>query len=85
MTSELPALIETYFPVNSRRSVSGHSMGGHGALVCALKNPEKYLSASAFSPISHSFEGSLGAKSLYGLPWRESGRLGRLRRFTVAS
>ncbi|MET4708123.1 S-formylglutathione hydrolase [Endozoicomonas sp. NE43] len=63
VTSELPALIETYFPVNSRRSVSGHSMGGHGALVCALKNPEKYLSASAFSPISHPSKAPWGQKA----------------------
>ena len=36
---ELPALIEAHFPVSRRRGISGHSMGGHGALVCALRNP----------------------------------------------
>lgn len=50
---ELPALIKTHFSVTSRRGISGHSMGGHGALVCALRNPGHYQSVSAFSPISH--------------------------------
>src|SRR5690606_3503487 len=37
---ELPELIEATFPVNNQRSIAGHSMGGHGALVLALRNPE---------------------------------------------
>lgn len=49
--NELPELIENHFPVNSQRVISGHSMGGHGALVIALRNPELYKSVSAFSPI----------------------------------
>lgn len=48
---ELPALIEAHFPANGLRSISGHSMGGHGALVAALRNPGRYRSVSAFSPI----------------------------------
>ncbi|HYH19203.1 MAG TPA: S-formylglutathione hydrolase [Azospirillum sp.] len=48
---ELPALVETAFPVTDRRGVAGHSMGGHGALVCALRNPGRYRSVSAFAPI----------------------------------
>ncbi|MCA9572241.1 MAG: S-formylglutathione hydrolase, partial [Myxococcales bacterium] len=48
---ELPALVEASFPVSAARSVSGHSMGGHGALVLALRNPGMYRSVSAFSPI----------------------------------
>lgn len=48
---ELPALIEASFPVSDKRGVSGHSMGGHGALVCALRNPGRYQSLSAFAPI----------------------------------
>lgn len=48
---ELPALIEQHFPVTKKRAISGHSMGGHGALVVALKNPGRYSSVSAFSPI----------------------------------
>ena len=41
---ELPALVEAHFPVSQRRGISGHSMGGHGALVCALRNPGRYQS-----------------------------------------
>jgi S-formylglutathione hydrolase len=48
---ELPALIEATFPVTDARSISGHSMGGHGALTIALRNPGRYRSVSAFSPI----------------------------------
>jgi S-formylglutathione hydrolase len=48
---ELPALIEEHFPVTDKRAISGHSMGGHGALTIALKNPARYCSVSAFSPI----------------------------------
>lgn len=48
---ELPALVEAHFPVNAARGISGHSMGGHGALVTALRNPGRYRSVSAFSPI----------------------------------
>jgi S-formylglutathione hydrolase len=48
---ELPALVEAHFPATQARAISGHSMGGHGALVCALKNPGRFKSVSAFSPI----------------------------------
>jgi S-formylglutathione hydrolase len=48
---ELPALIQAHFPVTAERSISGHSMGGHGALMIALKNPGVFRSVSAFSPI----------------------------------
>lgn len=48
---ELPALIESRFPVTNARAISGHSMGGHGALMIALRNPNLYRSVSAFSPI----------------------------------
>ena len=52
VTRELPALVEASFPVEAgRRGVFGHSMGGHGALVVALKNPQAYRSVSAFAPI----------------------------------
>ncbi|MGO3127709.1 MAG: S-formylglutathione hydrolase [Luteimonas sp.] len=51
VVNELPALIEANFPVTDARAISGHSMGGHGALVIALKNPGRYRSVSAFSPI----------------------------------
>ena len=52
ITRELPALIEANFPADAeRKSISGHSMGGHGALTIALKNPGVYRSVSAFAPI----------------------------------
>lgn len=51
VVQELPALIEAHFPVTMARGISGHSMGGHGALVIALRNPGRYRSVSAFSPI----------------------------------
>jgi S-formylglutathione hydrolase len=52
VTQELPALINDNFPVDSsRQSIFGHSMGGHGALSIALKNPDKYKSVSAFAPV----------------------------------
>lgn len=51
VVEELPALVEASFPVTDERAISGHSMGGHGALVIALKNPGRYASVSAFAPI----------------------------------
>jgi S-formylglutathione hydrolase len=52
VTGELPALVEAHFPVVSdRRGIFGHSMGGHGALTIALKQPARWRSVSAFSPI----------------------------------
>ncbi len=52
VTRELPALVAANFPAMAgKRAISGHSMGGHGALVCALKNPGLYASVSAFAPI----------------------------------
>ncbi|MDE3736209.1 MULTISPECIES: S-formylglutathione hydrolase [Pseudomonas] len=60
---ELPALIEANFPVSERRGISGHSMGGHGALVCALRNPGRYQSLSAFAPISNPMACPWGEKA----------------------
>lgn len=51
IVDELPALIEQNFPANEARGITGHSMGGHGALMIALRNPGRYRSVSAFSPI----------------------------------
>lgn len=51
VVDELPALIEAEFPVTNARSIFGHSMGGHGALMIALRNPGRYRSVSAFAPI----------------------------------
>ena len=53
ITSELPQLIASNFAViPKKQGIFGHSMGGHGALICALKNPSKYQSVSAFAPIT---------------------------------
>ncbi|ACO80014.1 S-formylglutathione hydrolase [Azotobacter vinelandii CA] len=60
---ELPALIEASFPVSDRRGISGHSMGGHGALVCALRNPGRYRSLSAFAPIANPINCPWGEKA----------------------
>ena len=67
VVQELPALIEANFPVSEKRGIAGHSMGGHGALICALKNPGRYQSVSAFSPISNPMNCPWGEKafSLY--------------------
>ncbi|MBX3215626.1 MAG: S-formylglutathione hydrolase [Labilithrix sp.] len=52
VTKELPAWVEAALPIASdRRGIFGHSMGGHGALTLALRNPERYASVSAFAPI----------------------------------
>jgi S-formylglutathione hydrolase len=51
VAQELPALVEAQLPVTDARAISGHSMGGHGALTIALRNPGRYRSVSAFSPI----------------------------------
>ncbi|MEE3718043.1 S-formylglutathione hydrolase [Tumidithrix elongata RA019] len=67
VTEELPALIAANFPVRSdRQGIFGHSMGGHGALVCALRNPQRYLSVSAFAPISAPMQSAWGQKAFTG-------------------
>ncbi|MBR9828235.1 MAG: S-formylglutathione hydrolase [Oceanospirillales bacterium] len=66
VVDELPALIEQHFPVTDKRAISGHSMGGHGALICALKNPGRYASVSAFAPISNPSNCPWGEKALSG-------------------
>ncbi len=53
VVKELPEVIAENFPVQpEKQSIFGHSMGGHGALICALKNPQQYQSVSAFAPIA---------------------------------
>ncbi|MDQ3205040.1 MAG: S-formylglutathione hydrolase [Pseudomonadota bacterium] len=51
VVDELPALVDSHFDTSTARGISGHSMGGHGALVIALRNPGRYRSVSAFSPV----------------------------------
>lgn len=63
VVDELPALVEAHFPVSDSRGISGHSMGGHGALVCALRNPGRYRSVSAFAPIANPLDCPWGEKA----------------------
>lgn len=51
IVDELPALLEAELPIGPLRAISGHSMGGHGALTLAMRHPGRYVSASAFAPI----------------------------------
>lgn len=64
ITQELPALVEQAFPVTDSRGIFGHSMGGHGALTIALRNPDRYQSVSAFAPIVNPIACPWGQKAL---------------------
>ncbi|MGA7808687.1 S-formylglutathione hydrolase [Bradyrhizobium sp.] len=67
VTEELPQLLAEHFPVDlKRQSVLGHSMGGHGALTVALRHPDRYRAASAFSPIVAPSQVPWGLKALGG-------------------
>jgi len=60
-------LVEAAFPVDPERSgISGHSMGGHGALTVGLRNPQRFRSVSAFSPIASPMHCAWGQKALRG-------------------
>ena len=68
VTEELPALIDASFPTRGpgHRSVMGHSMGGHGALVIGLRAPDAWCSVSAFSPICAPSQVPWGEKAFGG-------------------
>ena len=66
ITRELPALVEEHLGASGVRSITGHSMGGHGALTIALREPERYASVSAFSPICSPSAVPWGKKALGG-------------------
>jgi len=67
VTEELPKLVAEHFPVDAaRQSILGHSMGGHGALTVALRNPNRYRAASAFAPIVAPSQVPWGNKALGG-------------------
>lgn len=66
VVAELPALLESELPITGQRGISGHSMGGHGALVCALRNPGQYQSVSAFAPIANPSNCPWGRKAFSG-------------------
>ena len=67
VTRELPELIQSLGTARAdRQSIFGHSMGGHGALVCALRNPQQYRSVSAFAPIVAPMQCPWGVKAFSG-------------------
>ena len=67
VTDELPKLVAENFPVDAnKQSIFGHSMGGHGALTVALRNPDRYRAASAFAPIVAPSQVPWGNKALGG-------------------
>ena len=67
VTEELPALVASKFPVDeSRQGITGHSMGGHGALTVALNHPDRFRSVSAFAPIVAPSQVPWGQKALRG-------------------
>jgi S-formylglutathione hydrolase len=67
VTDELPALVAADFPVDTeRQAITGHSMGGHGALTVALRNPGRFRSVSAFAPIVAPAQVPWGEKALGG-------------------
>ncbi len=64
VVEELPALIAEHFPAQGdRQGICGHSMGGHGALVCGLRNPDRFQSVSAFAPIAAPMQCPWGQKA----------------------
>ncbi|MRS90913.1 S-formylglutathione hydrolase [Enterobacteriaceae bacterium RIT714] len=63
LRDELPALVQAQFKVGDRAAISGHSMGGHGALIMALKNPGQFTSVSAFAPIVNPTQVPWGQKA----------------------
>lgn len=66
ITRELPELASKYFPLDGKQSISGHSMGGHGALMIALRSPGRYQSVSAFAPITNPVNCPWGQKAFSG-------------------
>jgi len=66
VTKELRNLVDKYFNTSGKQSITGHSMGGHGAQICALKNPGLYSSVSSFSPICNPVECAWGQKAFTG-------------------
>ena len=77
---ELSELVAVDFPADmSRQGITGHSMGGHGALTIALRNPGRFKSVSAFAPISSAYELPLGSKGAEGLYWGRPQGLAGLR------
>ncbi len=87
VTQELPGVLASSdLPLNTENcSIMGHSMGGHGALTIALKNPGKYKAVSAFCTYRFAYELPLGEKSPVELYWRQQGGLGTIRCLRLSS
>ncbi|WP_028388130.1 S-formylglutathione hydrolase [Legionella fairfieldensis] len=67
ISEELPSLLNQHFPLDARRTgIFGHSMGGHGALTLAIKNPGQYSSVSAFAPVCAPMQCPWGRKAFTG-------------------
>lgn len=88
VVEELPALVAAHFPVDPERAgIMGHSMGGHGALVCGLRNPNRFRSISAFAPICAPMRCPWGEKALTGYlgpdrdAWKEYDATELVRRY----
>ena len=64
VVKELRDVVAENLPVNDRYGITGHSMGGHGAITIALRNPDSYDSLSAFAPIAHPTQSDWGRKQL---------------------
>jgi S-formylglutathione hydrolase len=90
VTRELPAVLAEYFPASDVRGIFGHSMGGHGALTLALKNPDLYASVSAFAPVSAPARVPWGKKAFSGYlgpderSWRDHDASELVRRIPFA-
>ena len=90
VTNELPAVVAEHFPASGARGIFGHSMGGHGALTLALKNPDLYASVSAFAPVSAPTRAPWGHKAFSGYLgpdeelWREHDASELVRRLPFA-
>ncbi|QCT22110.1 S-formylglutathione hydrolase [Jejubacter calystegiae] len=63
LRDELPALVNSHFTFSGKQAIAGHSMGGHGALIMALKNPGRFCSVSAFAPIVNPCQVPWGQKA----------------------
>ena len=90
VTRELPQLLAEHFPASGANGIFGHSMGGHGALTLALKNPDLYASVSAFAPVCAPTRASWGKKAFSGYlgpdeeSWREHDASEVVRRLPFA-
>ena len=80
ITDELYAAVLGNFPISPSQGVTGHSMGGHGAINVALKNPDKFRSLSAFAPIANSTGSDWGRKQLAAYLGTDEKSLGSSRR-----